>query len=221
MNESDRTKYQHRYVERLQKYGHDPRTLGWASGKQAERFAVLTSFVPLDSIDSVLDVGCGFGDLCGFLRQRGFRGRYVGIDFIPELIEIGRSRFADADLRVSDLSTFSSVDGFGLVVASGIFNARLHHQDNLAHIKESLARMFSLCTRVMAVDFLTSYVDFRREDLYYMAPEEAFGCAKAMTRRVSLRHDYMPFEFALGLFRDDRLGADARFQAVPTSSALP
>jgi SAM-dependent methyltransferase len=221
MNESDRTQYQQRYVERLQRYGYDPRTLGWAAGKQAERFAVLTSFTPMDTIDSVLDVGCGFGDLCGFLRQKGFRGRYVGIDFIPELIEIGRGRFADADLRVSDLSTFSSLDGFGLVVASGIFNARLHHQDNLAHVKESLAMMFSLSTRVVAVDFLTSYVDFRREDLYYTAPEEVFSYAKTMTRRVSLRHDYMPFEFALGLFRDDRLGADARFQSVTASSALP
>jgi SAM-dependent methyltransferase len=214
MNEADRAQYQQRYAERLRQYGYDPRTLGWTAGKQAERFSVLTSFMPLDQIESVLDVGCGFGDLYGFLRQAGFRGRYVGIDFVPELIEVGRARFEDADLRVSDLSAFSEQEPFGFVIASGIFNARLAHEENQVHIEQSLARMFSLCSQVTAVDFLTSYVDFRRDDLCYTQPEAVFGWAKSLTRRVALRHDYMPFEFALAMYRDDRTAPGARFAAL-------
>lgn len=217
MNEDDRSRYQLRYVERLQRFGYDPRTLGWHAGKQAERFAVLTSFTDLGAIDSVLDVGCGFGDLYGFLQSAGFHGRYVGIDFVPELIETGCARLPGADLRVADLSVFETDERFGLVVASGIFNAKLQHEDNLAHVQRSLSQMFALCTQVAAADFLTSYVDFRRDDLYYTSPEAVFAHAKTLTRRVSLRHDYMPFEFAVALFRNDELGAGACFRALEPS----
>jgi trans-aconitate methyltransferase len=218
MNEQDRDLYRTRYVARLAQYGYDPRTLGWAAGKQAERFAVLTSFVPLGQIESVLDVGCGFGDLYGYLRQHDYRGTYTGIDLVPELIEEGRTRFVDADLRVADLSDMSGDKTFDLVVGSGIFNAKLRHESSLEHIRSALEKMFAVCRQVTAVDFLTSYVDFERDDLHYMPPETAFAFAKALTRRVALRHDYMPFEFALGAYRDDTLAPGARFQALQPGS---
>jgi SAM-dependent methyltransferase len=215
MNASDREAYRERYVRRLREYGYDPRSLGWAAGKQAERFQVLTSFVPLDGVTSVLDVGCGFGDLHGFLRGRGFRGRYCGVDFVPELVEEGRKVFPGIDLRAGDFSEVLEGERFDLVVASGIFNARLLHEDNWASVSTTLRRMFSACNVAAAADFLTSYVDFTRDDLSYTSPEAVFGLAKDLSRRVALRHDYMPFEFAVCLYRDDRLAEGARFFPLP------
>ena len=43
MNREDHGIYRARYLERLAKFGHDPRALGWTKGKQHERFAALTS----------------------------------------------------------------------------------------------------------------------------------------------------------------------------------
>lgn len=71
MNDVDREGYRCRYAKRLTEFGYDPKTLGWNSGKQQERFQVLTSFVPPEACGSVLDVGCGFGDLYGFLLRKG------------------------------------------------------------------------------------------------------------------------------------------------------
>jgi SAM-dependent methyltransferase len=211
MNDRDRAAYRERYVGRLRVHGHAPPTLGWANGRQEIRFAALTSFLPLDRVASVLDVGCGFGDLFAFLRERGFRGSYTGIDFVPELIEQGRRAYAEAELLVADLAEFDPGRRYDLVVASGVFNAKLLAEDNWAHLAAGLRKMWELCSRVAAADFLTSYVDYEREDLYYASPEQVFGFAKTLTRRVALSHHYLPFEFAVGLFRDDRLAEGARF----------
>ena len=214
MNPEDRADYQTRYVGRLNEYGHDPRTLGWASGKQAERFAQLTSFVPLGEIRSILDVGCGFGDLYRFLGENGYRGRYVGLDFVPELIETGRAAYPEADLRVGDIAEVAESERFDLVVASGIFNAKLRNEDNWVHVASTLATMFRIADVAAAADFLTSYRDFDRDDLYYASPEHVFGFAKGLTRRVSLAHHYMPFEFAICLYRNDQVGEKARFGPI-------
>ncbi|HUY33259.1 MAG TPA: class I SAM-dependent methyltransferase [Pirellulales bacterium] len=220
MNQRDREAYRARYVERLERFGHDPRTLGWASGKQAERFAVLTSFVSLDEARSILDVGCGFGDLYDFLLRAGYRGRYTGLDLVPELIEAGRAAYPAADLRVADLAELGSDERFDLVVASGIFNAKLSHEPSWNHMTVTLARMFALCEVAAATDFLTSYVDFERADLHYVSPEQTFRFAKGLTRRVILAHHYMPFEFAICLYKDDRVVGPAMFPAWPARASL-
>jgi SAM-dependent methyltransferase len=214
MNPADREAYHKRYTERLARFGHDPRTLGWDKGKQRERFEALTRLVPLEKLGSVLDVGCGFGDLLLYLKEKGFAGAYTGIDFVPELIEVGRKAYPDARLEVADFSTFEPDESFDLVLASGIFNARLSDEDQRAYIESTLKKMWKHARVAASADFLSGYVDFRREDLNYTSPEAVFAYAKILTRRVALLHDYMPFEFALYLFKDDRIGERTLFHPL-------
>jgi SAM-dependent methyltransferase len=214
MNPADREAYQKRYTERLARFGHDPRTLGWDKGKQRERFEALTRLVPVEKLGSVLDVGCGFGDLLPYLKEKGFGGAYTGIDFVPELIEVGRQAYPDARLEVADFSTFKPDEFFDLVLASGIFNASLSDEDQRAYIENTLKKMWTHARVAASADFLSGYVDFRRADLNYTSPEAVFAFAKSLTRRVALLHDYMPFEFALYLFKDDRLGERTLFHPL-------
>jgi SAM-dependent methyltransferase len=217
MNPADREAYQKRYTERLARFGHDPRTLGWDKGKQRERFDALTRLVPVNRLGSVLDVGCGFGDLLPYLKEKGFAGAYTGIDFVAELIEVGRQAYPDARLEVADFSTFMPHEPFDLVLASGIFNARLGDEDQGAYIENTLKKMWTHARVAASADFLSGYVDFRREDLNYISPEAVFTFAKSLTRRVALLHDYMPFEFALYLFKDDRIGERTLFHPLEGS----
>lgn len=210
MNQEDREIYRERYVKRLGEYGHDPRSLGWTKGKQAERFTALTSRVDLSKISSVLDVGCGFGDLYPFLTERGFAGRYVGVDFVEELVEVGRKAYPGADLRVGDVDDFAEGE-HDLVVASGIFNGVLAHATQWDHIEHTLGRMAGLCTFACAADFMSSYVDYRRDDTFYAEPERVFSIAKGLSRRVVMLHDYLPFEFSVWLFAEDQVQDGARF----------
>lgn len=214
MNRDDHGIYRDRYLERLAEFGHDPRALGWTKGKQEERFSALTSRIDLARAKSVLDVGCGFGDLYPFLRDHGFDGRYVGIDFIDELLDVGRKAYPDAELALADIDDFDPGESFDLVVASGIFNGVLVHEDPWARIRRTLERMFALSRYACAADFMSRYVDYMRDDTFHAEPERVFGLAKGLSRRVVLDHGYLPFEFAVWLFRQDEVLDGARFSPL-------
>ena len=67
-------------------YGNDWRALGWQSrGTQFRRFAVLAEIGSLAQT-SVLDVGCGLGDLYGYLCTQNIWVTYTGYDLVPEMV---------------------------------------------------------------------------------------------------------------------------------------
>ena len=215
MNDADRRATIERYEDRLRNYGYSPRTLGWGEhGRQEVRFAVLAEHALAHPGSSVLDVGCGFADLYDFLAARGWRGSYTGIDIVPGLLEVARERHPDLDLREADVTA----DGAGLaphdfVIASGICNARLTSGDNRTHTVEVLGAMRRLARVAASIDFLSTHVDFAKPDAWHTDPGWALETAKRLTRRVALRHDYMPFEFTLTLFSDDAVGPRNVFAA--------
>ena len=75
--------------------------------------------------------------------------------------------------------------------------------DHGEYVKRMLARMLELSREGVAVDFLSDRVNFIEEHCAHTSPEWALSTALGLTRSVRLRHDYMPFEFALWLFKDD------------------
>jgi 2-polyprenyl-3-methyl-5-hydroxy-6-metoxy-1,4-benzoquinol methylase len=46
--------------------------------------------------ESILDLGCGNGELARELMRRGHRGRFTGVDFSPPLLEVARHGWEDA-----------------------------------------------------------------------------------------------------------------------------
>ena len=51
---------------------------------------------------------------------------------------------------------------------------------------------------------LSSHVNYQEEHLYYFSPERLFSFAKSLTRFVQVRHDYLPFDFTLYLYKEAR-----------------
>ena len=190
-----------RYNERLKQYGYNPKTLGWLKGKQEIRFQVLLEIGSLVNC-SILDVGCGFGDLYGFLVNNGIKIQYTGVDINQNLLEIGKELYPTASFKVMDFDTESLEKEFDWVFASGIFNFKL--EDNESFIKNMLSKMFSISKKGVAVDFMSSYVDYQNEGSYHAIPGEIFSYCKQLSRRVTLRHDYMPFEFCVYIYKNDQ-----------------
>src|SRR3989339_2012946 len=77
MNDKDKAVFIRRYRARYQQHGYSPVSLGWGKGgRQHLRFSVLAG-IGIGKEDSVLDIGCGFGDLFGYLKSTGWKGRYL------------------------------------------------------------------------------------------------------------------------------------------------
>jgi SAM-dependent methyltransferase len=221
MLEVDRQEYVRRYEARLAEHGCSPQALGWGKhGRQEVRFGVLAEHALREPSSSVLDVGCGFADLYDYLRQRGWGGEYTGIDIVPGVLAVARERHPGLDLRLQAV-TDPGLGTYDFVLASGVFNARLTAGDNSEHIERCLAAMCRH-TRVLAgADFLTHDVAFQKPEAWHTDPAWAFQLSRQFSRRAQLRHDYMPFEFALFIFADDAVSARNVFQATEDQLGRP
>lgn len=189
-----------RYNRRLIKYGYNPKTLGWIKGRQGIRFSTLVSIGNINN-SSVLDIGCGFGDLYGFLKYKKLRFSYLGLELNPNLIEYGTEQYPKADFRVFDIVKDDIDKKYDWVIISGLFNfkRKLPYQ----FIEFVLRKAFNCCRRGVAADFMTTYVDFKNKDANYVNPEKIMKVCKQITTRITLRQDYMPYEFCIYLYKNN------------------
>lgn len=189
------------YEDRYAELGYDVHTLGWRGREDQElRFKVLTEIADLSGA-SICDVGCGFGDLLPYLSMRFEGFTYTGVDISPSLVSKARELHPEHSFHHLDILKDPFDERFDYFLLSGALNFRV--ADNLKLTKQMITRMFSLANRGVAVNFLTSYVNFVRERNYHHRPEEMFSFAQRLTRRVALRHDYPLWEFTLYLYRED------------------
>jgi SAM-dependent methyltransferase len=206
MQPADRAAYVERYEARLRRHGRSPEALGWGTlGREHVRHCVMAAVLEEVGAESVLDVGCGFADLHEHLRARGWPGTYHGIDIVPGLLAEARRASPELDLQEADVTEYRRGEHelFDVAVASGVFNARLASEPNPEHVARSVRRMFELSRLAVCVDFLSAHVDYRHPDGWHTDPAWALDLAAGLSRRFRLRHDYMPFEFALTIYRRD------------------
>ena len=214
MKAEDRSDLVQRYETRLREFGYSPSALGWGTnGRQEVRFSVLAELALKAPDSSVLDIGCGFCDLYDFLKARGWRGHYMGIDIVPGLLEVARQRHPDLDMREADITDEATVlPECDYAISSGAFNSALSSGMGEANIEMALRKMIQRSRQAVCVDFLSSYVDFQKPGAHHTDPAWALATAKKLTRRVLLRHDYMPYEFSIFLFREDQVSERNIFQ---------
>lgn len=197
------------YGELYRRHGASHQSVQWSSREtQERRFDVLCDVIGAD--DAVIDLGCGLGDLLGYLRQRkGFTGRYLGLDFVPDFVEHATRAYASdsaAGFAELDVTRDPLPAGYDVVVTSGMFNNRIH--DNWGFLVATLQAMFGAARKAAAFNLMSSYVDYQAPELYYCDPLRIFDHLKRnVTPLVSLRHDYrvkpesIPFEFSVYLFK--------------------
>ena len=104
--------------------GDNGQKVGWRnSSAQLARFNCIFRLLADFQSGTIADVGCGTGDLLGFLRAQGWSGTYSGVDISAAMIQEAAKRFGHDTLAEFALS--SSPPSADFVVASGIFNVSL------------------------------------------------------------------------------------------------
>lgn len=208
MNKLDKDLYIERYNNRLKSYGHDIKTLGWGGDKMRQflRFTIcleLESFLNTNKINSILDVGCGFGDMGGeFIKNNYPHIKYTGVDINSELIEEGKKIYPNLDLRCLDIIEDNFEERFDLVCENGIFNFQLQNENQIEYIKTMISKMYSLSNYGVSADFMSSFVDFQHDGAFHMHEFEAMKLAKQFSKRIVLRNDYLDYEYTLYILKD-------------------
>ncbi|RFC47011.1 MAG: Ubiquinone/menaquinone biosynthesis C-methylase UbiE [Verrucomicrobia bacterium] len=148
---------------------------------------------------SILDVGCGVGDLWMHLRRKGIQCDYLGVDISPEMIRRCRERFPEAAFETRNVLEWTPERSFDYIVAFGIHNVRVDSGREL--LERVTRRQFELCTEGAHTSILTDrYLGFAPQIQPWRA-EEILTLALDITPFVVLRHDYLPNDFSLTLYR--------------------
>lgn len=185
-----------RYSPLVAQYGHSFRAVDWGSEVgQLKRFEVLLAATDFENA-SILDVGCGLGHLVEYLEFRGFKGKYLGVDIVPEMIEKAQAVHKNAEFKLIDC--LGDLDGIqpDFVVASGVFafadKDRFH---------ATIQRLFAITGKVLAVNSLSSWSDTAARNEFHADPVETFRFCGGLTKKVMLRHDYFPHDFSVYLYK--------------------
>src|SRR5438552_3411165 len=91
MNPTDKAHLLEIYSKSLAEHGDAPEAVQLTAESQRLRFQLLSEIAPLEN-SSILDYGCGKGDLYAYLRQHGFRGSYTGFDINDALLTLARRK---------------------------------------------------------------------------------------------------------------------------------
>lgn len=196
----DRESIRNLYNERFADHGADHRTVGWGSAAdQNLRFAVLCRQLSLEG-KAILDVGCGLGDLVPFIRAvAGEDFTYHGIDISESLLENAQRLHGSERIRFSAIEPLQLTDEpYDIAFVSGALSFRI--KDNIGYAREVIARLFSVTREAVALNFLTTYVDFEAEKNFHYSPEDMLRYCKSLTKYVNLYHDYPLWEFTVQLF---------------------
>ena len=153
---------------------------------------------------SILDIGCGVGDFFGRLRDHAVEADYVGIDVSPEMVGRARERFPNGRFEVGEAGTMER--RFDYTVAFAIHNVKVDRGRDI--LERSLRRQFEICDVAAHISLLTDrYRDFDPHIQSWRA-EEILTLALSITPYAALRHDYLPNDFSVTLYRRPLIDAE-------------
>lgn len=181
---------------------HEVLRTAWGSRtEQIMRFDVLMEIGSLEG-QSLLDAGCGVGDLYGYLQERGWHGQYTGYDLVAANCQAAADKYGQVLFFHQDILETTATEQFDYVLASGLFN--LAADDWSEAVRQTLTRLFSLCRVGLAVNFLSCYSTDQVPQLAYADLTFVIEICAGLTRRFILRHDYASRrnDFTLYAYRD-------------------
>jgi cyclopropane fatty-acyl-phospholipid synthase-like methyltransferase len=152
-----------KYLEAVRAYyeplvaRHPPDTagrVGWSSEHtQTRRFERLMAMTDLTRGDSLLDLGCGTGDLVAFLGAWQAPARYLGIDLMSDNVRQAQNRFASVEWASFQLGhPWIVIPQIDVVIASGLFALPSPCWHEVVHA--TLRRMLEIAGRTVVVNFL-------------------------------------------------------------------
>ena len=198
------------YKELYKKHGVSPEAVkARNSAQQKNRFEYLLSCAQIQKNDSILDVGCGSGEMLNYLRINEYKGFYCGVDFLSEFVEHAndiykkdkKSKFIEMDVTTENFT-----ESYDWVMLSGVFNDL--REDSEVFFYSMIEKMFKASNKGIIFNSLTKYVDYEDENLFYTYPDKVIKyCFENLSKYIVLNTNYqlkektIPFEYSLCVYK--------------------
>ncbi|MCF7983524.1 MAG: class I SAM-dependent methyltransferase [Thiohalocapsa sp.] len=183
------------YRNSLATYGNNAEGVHWNSTQcQQVRFAAIRGFLPADlSALTLVDVGCGLGDLYGFLLGQGdLPGRYIGIDVVEPMVALARER-TGCEILHRDVLSDPLPDG-DYYLCSGAMNTLTREET-----EQFLRRCFDAAGRGLVFNLLKGKP--RPGAFNHYLPEDLYPLAASLGVEPRFTDDYLHADFTMAFER--------------------
>ena len=187
------------YQKSLKLFGPGPKALLWWDYRSmAIRFRELVKEVPVEG-KSILDAGCGLGDLLPYLYAKSPDFKYLGVDTNAEFIKLAKQRYEGHDFKVGD--PFAKKIGlYEVVLSSGVMNG--NQGGWLARRKRMIDNLWQQTGEVLAFNMAGGLKPIPNDSLIaYADGRQIFDYCRTLTRHVKLNTTYLPNDFTITMLK--------------------
>lgn len=194
------------YLKSHEEHGDTPAALFTPKDRHEQRFRPILEVLQSRNAKSLLDYGCGLGQLRAYLAEMNVRIQYTGWDITPSFIMSCQSRFGTASrFEIVDPEAQLS-EHFDIVVCSGVFNLSTSDDSNesLEYVLNRINQLLTITDQVFICDFLSPFVDFKQDRAQHIQIEKiAHWLIRCGYRRFVFRHDVLPYEYTVVVYKND------------------
>ena len=198
------------YSNRFSEFGATVKGVDWGDeNKAVERYKNMLAIERFDPegygrTKTLLDVGCGYGELYSYVTSTGVRLQYHGIDIVQEMVDYASQKNPEIDFQCVDIFDYSPRIQFDYVVCNGILTQKLDlsilDMDKFA--EKLLDKMFGLCSRGIAFNVMSTKVNFMVDNLYYKSPVELLAfCLNSLSEKVVMNHVCPRYEYTMYVYK--------------------
>lgn len=188
------------YQKAFSKFGANARSLRWKSEKAAKlRYEQFMKDLDFEG-KSILDVGCGFGDIIPFIQAKTETFTYTGYDLVPEFISIAKEKYQKYNFIVGDYFSHPSKHFFDIIMSCGTLNSNMSNA--LEFRKRAIQTMFDHANEAVIFNMAgnTPAPESTKRILY----ADILGILEfcfTLTSKVILRNNYHKKDFTIVMFK--------------------
>jgi len=160
------------YKKTFKKYGPSMKGVGWSKkNKSKKRYKTLLKVLEFSDNKkkiSILDVGCGYGELIKHL-PKNLNYKYMGIDIVEEMIIYAQNNFQDQNIKFSTMNVSKISKNYDFIVCNGILTLK----NNLTEkqMQEFMIKCISIFYKFSKIGFsfnlMSEIVDYKSKMLFY------------------------------------------------------
>lgn len=214
------------YKANYKKYGYSEQALFMPSDRRNIRYYELIKNFEfykkgeLNSEFSILDAGCGFGDVNGYLKSIGaYNYTYFGLDVIDEFLKEGSKRYRDYGKRISYIKRNlrnDSIDDlvYDYAISSQAFTLDYNNDNEIYdYMFCCVKKLFENCRKGIAFNFYTDKGEYFKQGMAYHNPGKVLEFAYTLSKNVILDNGCFPYECTVTILKNENTKSNMLFES--------
>ncbi len=186
------------YEDAYEKYHGSVKSLMWNSySSAAKRYTEIVQDLDFKN-KSILDIGCGFGDLIPFIFSKSSNFSYTGIDLTEKFILEANKRYPEYTFLTGDYFKKPLNDKFDIVLCCGALNGNCG-SETLAIRKKSIKTMFDHAKEAVIFNMAGGINPSNEKNsiIYYANSLEILKYCATLSKNIILRNHYHKKDFTI------------------------